>query len=80
MRFLSIINLLLNDWASGHRADRDSIISGIDYVYFLIASVVLGFSAYFLIIYGDLKWKFYGFLCFIGCCIGIFILVNSCAN
>lgn len=79
---LTITNLLLNDWASGHRVDYDSD-GGVTFFHYLCAIIgvpVLLLGGYLFLHSEDAKDKMFGSIAIIGAIIVAFFLIYSCVN
>jgi heme/copper-type cytochrome/quinol oxidase subunit 4 len=79
---LSIYNLLLNDWASGHRADydRDGGITIGHYIFAIICIPVLLVGGYLFLHSNETKDKVFGAISILGAIIGAIFLIYSCVN
>ena len=79
---LSIYNLLLNDWVSGHRADYDSD-GGLNFFHYICAIIgvpILLFGWYLFLHSDETKDKVFGAISIIGAIIVTVFFIYSCVN
>lgn len=79
---LSLYNIFLNDWASGHRVDYDSD-GGLNFFHYLFAIIgvpVLLVGGYLFLHSEETKDKVFGAISIIGAIIVTVFLIYSCVN
>ncbi len=79
---LSIFDLLLNDWASGHRVDYDSDgdLNFFHYLFAIIAVPILLLGGYLFLHSDETKDKAFGAISIIGAILSAVSLIYSCVN